>query len=344
MENNKKETHGRREFFKIVNRKAIVFSCIMLFFFVVLLTSCKKKPDGEITVTTKSVTDITTNSARCGGNVFYTGGFTIGDCGVCYSTSSYPTVSDACTNDYNGAGSYNSTINNLESGTEYYVRAYARTSSGIKYGNQESFTTKENGTWLYYGDGVWKSRWGLTNGGTLTWAVMFPSSMLATYSNTKINKIKICAGEKGTYTVNIYEGGTSSPTTLLFSKNYSITSTGITKLEVSPSVDLNTNKNLWIAVTNTQEAGEHPAGNSEGVNNANARWRCYNGDWTNETTNGWEDVCWFIHAFLSNDTGKDFVLTEMLPPQPVNSVFPHITKLESIEDMGVNPPRCANPN
>ncbi len=336
------ELKNRREFFKKANRKTIAFSCIMLFFTVVLLTSCKKKPDGEITVTTKSVTDITTNSARCGGNVFYTGGFTIGDCGVCYSTSSYPTVSDACTNDYNGAGSYNSTINNLESGTEYYVRAYARTSSGIKYGNQESFTTKEDGTWMYYGDGLWKDRWGLTNGGTLTWAVMFPSSMLTTYTNKKISKIKICAGEKGTYTVNIYKGGTSSPTTLLYSSNYSITSTGITQLEVSPMISLTTSQNLWISVTNTHAAGDYPAGASEGINNSNARWRCYNGTWSDEINhNGGTDISWLIQAFLSDGNGKDGNMVLLSPSSYPNSSYQQeISHCNNKED---NPSHRADP-
>ena len=137
------EPQKRKEFFKKTHKRLLLFSYIMLLFSTLLLISCKKKPEGEITVTTMFVTDITMNSAKCGGTVSYSGGFTIGDCGVCYSTTSYPTVSDGFTVDHFGEGSFNSTIKNLESGTNYYVRAYARTSSGIKYGNQEIFIQKK---------------------------------------------------------------------------------------------------------------------------------------------------------------------------------------------------------
>ena len=280
------------------------------------LTSCKKKPEGEISITTKAVTDITENSAKCGGSVSFTGGFTIEECGICYSEDSYPTVSYFYTEDSYGTGSFNSTLSNLISGTKYYVRAYARTSSGIKYGNQESFTTKENGTWMLYGDDTWKNRWGLTNGGTLTWAVMFPSSMLSAYDGTKITKVKICAGEKGTYTVKIYKGGATSPTTLLMSKDYSVTSTGLNTLEISPLISLTTSQNLWISVTNTHEAGEHPAGASEGINNPNARWRCYNGSWEDEIEhNGNTDLCWMIQVLLSDTRDKNDKEIEISMPQ-----------------------------
>ena len=71
-------------------------------------------------------------------------GYSIGECGVCYSEISTPTTSDGYTKDHEGTGSFNSTLSELKSGTTYYVRAYAKTSSGIEYGNQESFTTLEN--------------------------------------------------------------------------------------------------------------------------------------------------------------------------------------------------------
>ena len=309
----------------------------------IVFASCKKKPDGNITVTTKTVTDITENSAKCGGTVSFTGGFTIEECGICYSENSYPTVSDYYTEDSYGTGSFNSTLSNLNSGTKYYVRAYARTSSGIKYGSQEIFTTKENGTWMLYGDGTWKQQWGLLYGGTLTWAVMFPSSMLSAYNGTKITKVKIYAGEKGTYTVNIYKGGTSSPTTLLMSQDYSITSTGLNTLEISPMISLTTSQNLWISVTNTHEAGDHPAGCSEGINNPNARWRCHSGNWTNDTSNGWTDGCWMIQALLSNDNSKNGE-TEILLSLPSNQDLSNKQDLESYNKSILdNPPHCANP-
>ena len=340
---NSNSLKDRRESYNgIAQNQFLLLSCLMVL--ISVLPSCKKKPDGSVTVTTKSVSDITVNSAKCGGTVSFTGGFTISDCGVCYGTKSSPTVCDGCTEDHYGVGSFNSTMGNLEAGTKYYVRAYARTSSGIKYGHQENFTTKEDGNWLYYGDNETKTRWGLLNGGTLTWAAMFPSSMLATYSNTKINRIKINAGEKGNYTIRIYKGGTSSPTTLIYSEEYTISSTGINKLKIYPAISLTTSQNLWITVTNKHDAGQHPAGTSKGTCTANARWRCINGTWTNDISNGWPDECWTIQVCLSDGTGKDGEFLEATLPLGPNPALSESSKKETDldEPEEVNPPQCAN--
>ena len=94
------------------------------------------------TVSTSSITDITTNSATCGGNVTSDGGATVTARGVCWSTSSNPTISNSHTSDGSGAGTYSSSITGLSSNTTYYVRAYATNINGTSYGSQKSFTTK----------------------------------------------------------------------------------------------------------------------------------------------------------------------------------------------------------
>lgn len=306
---------------KIGNK--MVVTAIML---LCALAACKKKPEGEITVLTAPVSEITDNSAKCGGRVYFTGVFDIGDCGVCCSDYTLPTISDFFTEDQYGTGSFNSNLKNLKSNTTYYARAYARTSSGIIFGEQESFTTRPSDTWLYYGDNELEYDWGLIEGGTLTWAVMFPASMLTSYNGAIINKVRINVGERDTYTISIYQGGTDSPATLLISNDYSITSTGINTLAISPAITLDTSENLWIAVTNTHEAGEYPAGSSVGINNPNARWRCYDGEWSDEIySNDGTDICWMIQAYLSFGTGKDGEEVEVLLPQPSNIVHPYNT-------------------
>lgn len=302
----------------------MVVTAIML---LCALAACKKKPEGEITVLTAPVSEITDNSAKCGGRVYFTGVFDIGDCGVCCSDYALPTISDFFTEDQYGTGSFNSNLKNLKSNTTYYARAYARTSSGIIYGEQESFTTRPSDKWFYYGDYELENYWGLIEGGTWTWAVMFPASMLTSYNGAKINKVKISAGIIGTYTISVYQDGTYSPTALLMSNDYSITTTGINTLAISPAITLNASENLWISVTNTHEAGVYPAGASVGINDTNARWFCYDGEWSDETLgdNG-TDVCWMIQAYLSFSTGKDGEEDkEVLLPGPSNPVHPYNT-------------------
>ena len=91
-------------------------------------------------VSTTSATAITATSAAGGGNVTSDGG-ALTTRGVCWSTSSNPTVSDSHTTDGTGTGSFTSSITGLTPGTTYYVRAYATNSLGTAYGNEVSFTT-----------------------------------------------------------------------------------------------------------------------------------------------------------------------------------------------------------
>ena len=92
-------------------------------------------------VITNSVTDITTTSATCGGEVTDDGGATVTARGVCWSTTPNPTVADSLTIDGTGTGTFTSSLTNLTPNTTYYVRAYATNSEGTAYGEEMTFTT-----------------------------------------------------------------------------------------------------------------------------------------------------------------------------------------------------------
>lgn len=94
------------------------------------------------TLTANNVSSITSTQVTCCGNISSSGGGTINARGVCWSTSSSPTVSLATkTVDGTGTGSFSSTITGLLPKTTYYVRAYATNEKGTAYGAQFSFTT-----------------------------------------------------------------------------------------------------------------------------------------------------------------------------------------------------------
>jgi plastocyanin len=61
--------------------------------------------------------------------------------GVCWRTSSNPTVSDSKTSNGTGTGQFVSNITGLSANTTYFVRAYSTNSVGTAYGNEVSFTT-----------------------------------------------------------------------------------------------------------------------------------------------------------------------------------------------------------
>ena len=94
------------------------------------------------TLTTQSIDTITQITAKSGGNVSNNGGSLVTACGVCWSTSSNPTVLDNHTTENSiGAGNFWSSLTGLSPNTTYYVRAYATNIVGTAYGNELSFTT-----------------------------------------------------------------------------------------------------------------------------------------------------------------------------------------------------------
>jgi len=92
-------------------------------------------------LSTSNITKIMSNAATAGGKILSTGGTNIISRGVCWSTSSTPTILDKKTVDGSGTGSFTSTITGLSQNTIYYVRAYATNSVGTYYGNELNFTT-----------------------------------------------------------------------------------------------------------------------------------------------------------------------------------------------------------
>ena len=92
-------------------------------------------------LSTSSITGITGTAAISGGNITLQGGSAVTARGVCWSTSTGPTISNSKTTDGTGTGSFVSNITGLNPGTTYYVRAYATNTQGTGYGDELSFTT-----------------------------------------------------------------------------------------------------------------------------------------------------------------------------------------------------------
>lgn len=90
---------------------------------------------------TSPVTNITITTANSGGTITSDGGTSITNKGVCWSTFQNPTINDAYTNDGFTSANFTSNITGLLNNTTYFVRAYAMNSTGIGYGNNESFIT-----------------------------------------------------------------------------------------------------------------------------------------------------------------------------------------------------------
>ena len=124
-----------------------------LFFLVIisLFTSCQKDldtspppppPAGILpTITTSAITSVTTTSAVSGGNVSAEGGSAVTERGVCWGTASNPVVTGNHTTDGTGTGVFVSNLTGLTPNTTYYLRAYAKNTQGVAYGNEIVFQT-----------------------------------------------------------------------------------------------------------------------------------------------------------------------------------------------------------
>ncbi len=101
-------------------------------------------PSGNTLLTTADVNSIAMNSAKSGGNIYNQGPNSITARGVCWSTSSGPTVANNYTLDaVGGIGNFtNINVNGLQPNTKYYVRAFATSSTGVTtYGYEVNFST-----------------------------------------------------------------------------------------------------------------------------------------------------------------------------------------------------------
>lgn len=256
------------------------------------------------TVTTATPFDIAIYSAACGGNVTSDGGATVFERGVCYSTSQNPTTSDMVAQSGSGTGSFTCYMTGINQNTTYYVRAYATNSEGTAYGNQVSFTTNSeptNGV-LQYDDGNGIDALGFTNGGTIYWANMYPTSMLSQYAGTSIVEIEALLNLAGTYTLQIYSGGTSSPNSLLATINvtHSYSDFGWYSIPLPNAVPLNTSQNLWVVLSKPHSSGEYPAGVCADSGDPNGRW-------LSDGSGTWVDLgqsrpnTWGLHTYISNE-------------------------------------------
>jgi hypothetical protein len=92
-------------------------------------------------VSTQDVTEITGATATFNGNITSVGDPAYTEKGFVYGALHNPTIEDNNTKPVSGTGTgiFNANITGLTTGTLLYVRAYAKTSAGVAYGEEVSF-------------------------------------------------------------------------------------------------------------------------------------------------------------------------------------------------------------
>lgn len=92
-------------------------------------------------VTTGAASNIQGTTADLAGEVTGTGGGTVSERGVCWSTTSNPTTSDSKQTSAGSTGSYTVGATGLSTNTLYHYRAYVTTENSTQYGDDQNFTT-----------------------------------------------------------------------------------------------------------------------------------------------------------------------------------------------------------
>lgn len=129
---------------------------LLLSILLILFNSCEKdetcdEQDIALAILeTNLITNITATSAISGGNITDDGGSSIITRGVCWSKNQIPTINDHIKSNGSISGMYTCNLENLESNTTYYVRAFAINSKGTSYGDELSFKT-QIGENIYFG-------------------------------------------------------------------------------------------------------------------------------------------------------------------------------------------------
>lgn len=111
--------------------------------FLIAFVACNPKSDPQLppVLTTTAATSISSSTALAGGNITSNGGADILTSGVCWSSTTNPTITDNKTTVSAASGIFTSNITGLTASTIYFVRAYATNSVGTSYGNEIQFTT-----------------------------------------------------------------------------------------------------------------------------------------------------------------------------------------------------------
>jgi len=89
--------------------------------------------------------EVTSNSALLGGYIINSSEdiHPVTEKGICYDTSPDPTTKSIVVILGSGDEEFSATVENLEVGTKYYVRAYAINEFGTSYGEEYIFCTND---------------------------------------------------------------------------------------------------------------------------------------------------------------------------------------------------------
>ena len=171
--------------------------------------------------------------------------------------------------------------------------------------------------WIYYDNGEYKSSIGTGQAAPCYWAVSFPNT--EEYAGSVLSKVAVfdaAPDYAGTYTANIYLGGTTAPGTLVATQSAQLTGVGsMVEIDLDTPVQIDGTQPLWI--TFYTETVTYPAAGCTFVGDSNSDWISLDGaTWEHVASDYQLNYTWMIRGFLTDPNGATRALRcESYKPQ-----------------------------
>lgn len=196
-----------------------LFTMVLIVF---SITSCKKESPVVITI---AVTNITHESAVCGGNVTDEGDGTVVSKGIVWGKSDPSLESnDGLVSQGAGTGLFSCEMNGLDPYTDYVVKSFASSEYGVSYGNPQYFKTLANFAVVQTTTPFDITSDGAKTGVTISDAggveITQRGIYFGIYNNPEISGTKVSsAGGSGTFTITLTE---LMPGTTYYAKAFAV--------------------------------------------------------------------------------------------------------------------------
>jgi hypothetical protein len=174
--------------------------------------------------------------------------------------------------------------------------------SGTEFGALINWTYGTGAEWFYYDNGTPATSVGEGDAHLpLYWGIMVPTTALNGYNGFALTRVAFFETDAvGTATINIYQGGSNAPGTLIHTQD--VDYTGLLDwhyVDLTANVPVDVNQNLWITMYNNGDI-EYPATCSANTGDPNGRWISEDGtNWMDVATAGLS-YTWMVRGFVTN--------------------------------------------
>lgn len=229
----------------------------------------------------------------------------------------------------------NTTMNNYSNNPTYLI---AKSNEGYRFtdwsdgciynprgfvGNGGNLSLTANfepcgGDTLYYCKDGYSASFGTgSTSDTQWWGIRFPASQLQ--PNKTLKKVMLYITDAGSYTLHVYQGGTTSPQTSVHTQTVNLSGSGWKTISLSSTLSIDATQSLWIVFS--RSGSSYPvavttyAGNTdtELFGNANGT------SWSTLSSDGYYYSC-MIKAIVDTRSGTFYTLTGNVTPSAAGYV------------------------